>query len=333
MGAENPCGAGTILPRIGKTPYHRRRIPMALAEPTVRGQELGEQLRALREAAGCSLAFTGHRIDASASKICRIESGRVTATPEDVAALLTVYGTTGPRRRALLDLAREAEKRGWWQRHSPDQPSYGRTLQNQEAKASRIVTFETTVIPGLLQTSEYMRELMAGCDDLSEEEAQRCINFRQQRQGLLQERNPPHLIAIIDELVLHRPLGGREAFRRQLLHLLRAAERPNITVLVVPNNGRVHAGLTGPFVLLHKGGRPSVACVEGLTSCLFMEERFELAQYASTVQRLSDRALDEEQSAEFIASLARTNDGSELPDERPGVDPQQLQQHDQVQLR
>lgn len=96
---------------------------MALAEPTVRGQELGEQLRALREAAGCSLTFTGHRIDASASKICRIESGRVTATAEDVAALLTVYGTTGPRRRALLDLAREAEKLVRLNRPAPFRPS------------------------------------------------------------------------------------------------------------------------------------------------------------------------------------------------------------------
>jgi transcriptional regulator with XRE-family HTH domain len=112
---------------------------MALAVPTVRRQKLGEELRALREAAGWSLTTAGQRIDASVSKICPIESGQTTTNPEDVAALLAVYGVTGPQRRELLELAREAKKRGWWQRHLLDYRTCRNTLFHQEARASTII--------------------------------------------------------------------------------------------------------------------------------------------------------------------------------------------------
>lgn len=283
---------------------------MALAHPTVRGQELGEELRALRDAADCSLTVAGRRIDASASKICRIESGQVTATPEDVAALLAVYGVTGPQRRELLELAREAEKRGWWQRHLLDYQTCRNTLFNQEAKASTIINFELALIPGMLQTRAYTRSLMHG---LSEDEAEYRVRIRQERQSLLQAPNPPDFLGLVDELALHRRLGGQEVFQHQLMHLLRATERPNTTLLVIPNDGRSHCGLGGGFLLLRKDGRDSVACTDDLVSSHYFEERAEVDEYASAIQRLSERALDQQNSRELIASLANTDDEVSSP--------------------
>lgn len=305
---------------------------MALADPTVRSQELGEQLSALRAAAGCSLTTAGQRIDASASKICRIENGHTTATPEDVAALLVVYGVTGPHRSELLNLAREAEKRGWWQRYQPEQPAYGRTLLTQESKASSIVTFDTILIPGLLQTSEYTRALMQDCGSVPEEELARHINFRKERQSLLTRRDAPYFVAVIYEPALHSPFGGQGVLQQQLTHLLHMGRRANISVLVVPNDGRVHAGIDGPFMLIRKTGRQSVAFTENMTSCLFIEEPAEVAQYASAIQQLSDQAWDEEQSAKLIANLAQTDERNELRDGQD-LDPQQLQQRHEVHLR
>lgn len=280
---------------------------MALAHPTVRGQELGEELRALRDAADCSLTVAGRRIDASASKICRIESGQVTATPEDVAALLAVYGVTGPQRRELLELAREAEKRGWWQRHLLDYQTCRNTLFNQEAKASTIINVDITVIPGLLQTRDYTRAIIRECGRVSEDDIEELIVVREERQALLRRPNPPNFLALIDELALHRPVGGQDVFRRQLRHLLHAADQPNITALVVPNDGRAHLGLYGGFTVLRKAGRAAVAFAENLVSCHVFEERVEVDEYASAVQRLSDRALDQQESRELIASLANTD--------------------------
>lgn len=299
---------------------------MALAEPTVRGQELGEQLRAPREAVDCSLTVAGQRVDASASTICRIEGDRVTATPKTSPHCSPSTAAPG-HNAANSSTSRGKRRSAVGDTGTPDQSSCGRTLQNQETRATCIVNFENTVIPGLLQTSEHMHELMAGCD-LSDEEAQRYLDFRQQRH--LFSRGATHRTSLRSSMSSPcAGLGGREAFYRRLPHLLRAAERPNITVLVVPNDGRAHAGITGPFILLHKGGRFSVVRAESLTSCLFLEERFEIEQYASAVQRLSKQALSEEQPVELLASLARTGDRSELPDGRQDVDPQQLQQHHQ----
>lgn len=282
---------------------------MALADPTVRGQELGEELRALRETSGWSLTTAGQRIDASASKICRIESGRVTATPEDVAALLAVYGVTGPQRRELLELAREAEKRGWWQRHLLDYQTCRNTLFNQEAKASTIVNFELAVIPGLLQTPGYTRALTRDFEKgASDEEVEARVNFRQQRQARLSQPNPPNFLALIDEMALRRAVGGPEVFQHQLLHLLHAGEHPNITILVVPNDGDVHPGIDGGFIMLRKGGQSSLVYVDNLVSCHYFEEQVEVDEYASAIQRLSDRALDQRESMELIATLANPDD-------------------------
>ena len=286
---------------------------MALADPTVRSQELGDELRKLREQAGHSLTSAGQRIDASASKVCRIENGHITAAPEDVAALLVVYNVTGPHRRELLDLAREAEKRGWWQRFAFEHQRVRRTIFNQECQASTIINFEATVIPGLLQTREYMRAAIGSGGLVDEVEIERRIDFRKERQALLTRRNPPHLLAIIDEFALHRKLGGRDAFQRQLVHLVHSSARDNITILVVPNDGHAHPGITGGFLLLRKAGRAALACTENIASCLYFEEQVEVEQYTSAVQRLSEHALDQQQSIELIATLAHTNDEAGYP--------------------
>lgn len=274
-----------------------------MTEPTVRSQELGDELRTLRVGANCSLREAGRHIDASASKLSRIETGNIGAGTEDVAALLVVYGVTGPKRRELLDLAREAERRGWWQRDRPDFPERQRTLVTLESRADRIVNFETVVVPGLLQTTEYTRAVIADGGDVPSTEVDPRVETRSRRSAVLYGRNPPQLLAIIDEPVLHRPVGGCNVLNRQLWHLLHAAARPNISVRVVPRSVPTHAGLEGAFSLISRSGLVPVVFVENLTSSLFLEERAEVDMYESALARLSETALSEQQSLELIASM------------------------------
>lgn len=189
-----------------------------MSNPTVRGQELGEELRLLRESAGLTLTDAAGRIDASASKLSRIESGLCGALTEDVAALLAVYQVTGTKRRELLTLARESAQRGWWQRNQPDFPQRLRTLISLESKADSIVNFEGMVMPGLLQTGEYARAIMTECGYVPENEVEDRMVTRLRRHSVLLRRHPPHLHALIDELVLHRLVGGRDILRRQMEH-------------------------------------------------------------------------------------------------------------------
>lgn len=277
-------------------------------DPTVRGQELGDELRILREATGFTIVVAAHRIDASASKLSRIETGRRGVSVEDVAALLAVYDVRGTTRRDLLALTREAQSRGWWQRDRPGFAERQRTLISLEAKADHIVNFEGMVIPGLLQTGEYTRAVMVECGYVPADEVEQRMVARLRRHSVLLRQHPPHLTAIIDELALHRAVGGRNVLRRQMDHLVETGQKPNITVRVVPNRGRAHAGIDGSFVVFRRYGFQPVVFVDNLTSSLFFEERDEIDRYESVLRSLSDYALDERESAALIMERAQCLD-------------------------
>ncbi|QUH06116.1 helix-turn-helix domain-containing protein [Saccharopolyspora erythraea] len=273
-------------------------------DPTVRGQQLGDELRTLRETNALSLADAAERIDASASKLSRFETGRRTLPVEDIASLLAVYGVKGTRRRELLALAREAERRGWWQRNHPDFAQRQRTLIALEARAARVINFETTVVPGLLQTGEYTRALMTESQAVPPEAVEQHMITRLNRHKVLLRERPPKLHVLIHELALHQMVGGRDVLRRQLEHLLECSARHNISIRVVANTGG-HVGASGAFTLLQQHEGPSVVFLENLTSSLFVEERHEVDVYRDALRNLAARALCEEQSGELIAEMAR----------------------------
>ncbi|SFB20783.1 Transcriptional regulator, contains XRE-family HTH domain [Amycolatopsis marina] len=281
---------------------------MTEPDPTVRGQELGEALRGLRERAGLSLADAAKRIDASASKLSRLENGKRAAPIEDVAALLAVYGTTGRPRTQLLGLAREVGERGWWQRNRPSFAERQNTLVSLESRALTITNFEGMTVPGLLQTGEYTRSLMIECGHVPENEVEARMVTRLRRHSILRRQSPPGLVAIIDELALHRLIGGPDVLRRQLDHLVELATYPNIELRVVPNDGSAHAGINGAFTVLRRPEGTPVVFLENLTSSLFLEERHEIARYEYATRELLARALDAAQSVRRIAMLARRLD-------------------------
>lgn len=273
-------------------------------DPTVRSQNLGEKLRALRESTSCTLGEAAKRIGASVSKVSRIETGHGTACPEDVASLLVVYGVTGSKRSELLELTREAERRGWWQRNRPEFSEHQRPLVMLESRADHIDTYEATVVPGLLQTPEYTRSIMLECGYIPEDEVDLRTVRRLQRQNILTCRDPVALVAYLDELALHRLVGGgHDVLRHQLTSLIKSAGRPNITIRIVPNDGSAHAGIDGSFMLLRNAESTPVVFAETLTSSLFFEEQREIEQYTSVLRRLADRALDQAQSVELIETL------------------------------
>lgn len=269
---------------------------------TVRAEELGDELRRLRERGDLSLEQAGELIDASATKMSRIENGLREGTTEDVSALLAIYKCVGPRRTELLTLAREVERRGWWQRNKPEFAERQRTLMNLEAKADLIVNFEGMNIPGLLQTGEYTRALMIESGIVPAAEVEDRMITRMRRHAVLLKQQPPRLLAIIDELALHRMIGGPNVLRRQLDHLMEAAGQPNITVRIVPNSGG-HAGANGAFELVRRPGGHKVVFLENLTSSLFLEEAAEIETYETAIRLLLARALDAEESMRLITEL------------------------------
>src|SRR6184192_417707 len=158
--------------------------------PTVRRRRLASELRRLREAADLTIDEVGEKLECSASKISRIETGHVGVTPRDARDMLALYGITGDEKEALVQLAREARKKGWW--HAYNEVFTG-AFVGLESDASSLHTHQALLVPGLLQTEGYIRAVVrATRPDAPEMEVERRVRARLTRQKLLlSEPNPP----------------------------------------------------------------------------------------------------------------------------------------------
>lgn len=284
---------------------------MTTTDTTVRRQELGEALRAWRKEANFTLEEASRVINCSQSKLSRVETGQRSITPVEVSALLAVYKADAKTRDRLLALAGESGEIGWWQRRLTNVADSDHTLITLESTADTIVHLDVTVIPGILQTGEYTRALMHEMEVVPEDEIEDRMRTRLRRNSVLLRRNPPQLLAIIDELALHRLVGGRDVLRRQLDCLVEESRQPNVTLRVLPNEGYTHSGVDGSFIVVRRSGFSPVVLVESLTSSLFLEDRREIDVYESVLRKLLNRALNEEESVAMMADLAKRLDTEE----------------------
>ena len=164
--------------------------------PTALRIALGSQLRRLREAHGITCEAAGRVIRASASKISRVEHGRVSMKQRDLADLLTLYGVTGEAERAdVLRLAREAARPGWWHQYGEILPGWFEFYIGLESAASRIRTYEMQFVPGLLQTPEYARAVIRGGHPAAPaDEIARRVSLRMKRQQILSRPDGPRTV-------------------------------------------------------------------------------------------------------------------------------------------
>lgn len=270
-------------------------------EPTVRRQELGGALRALRRNACFSLEQASQVINVSQSKLSRVETGRRNASIEEIASLLGLYRADHAKRSRVLALAREVDEVGWLQSHRPEGMPRHQTLLTLASEADRIFQFDPVVVPGLLQTGEYKAAILDGTAAASAKQIDDCAALQLQRQSVLTRKEPPRLLALLDESVLHRPVGGRNVLRRQLEHLQKLSTESNCTIRVVPRGESITCGA---FALLRLSDRSPVVLIENLTCSLFLEQPHDVEAYDGVVQSLDEHALDEAASLELISSVA-----------------------------
>jgi transcriptional regulator with XRE-family HTH domain len=282
-------------------------------------RRLGAEFRRLREAAGKTLDDAAARLECSATKVSRIESGQVSVRPLDGREMLDLYGVTGARQEALLTLVREARKDGWWHAYGDVIPDGYEFFVGLEDEAATICDYQPFLIPGLLQTEDYMRALMS-VSGIGPDRADRRIALRLQRQSILTGENPPHLHVVIEEAVLHRPVGGAETLRAQLAHLVAAAARPNITLQVVLTKVGMHPAEGHPFILLGFPNplEPKVVCTEHINEAILIDDVDKLGRFLVAFDSLRGVALPPAKSVELISSLldeqGDPNDAGELDD-------------------
>ncbi|HZE31520.1 MAG TPA: helix-turn-helix transcriptional regulator [Actinoallomurus sp.] len=279
------------------------------SRPTVRRRIVGAQLRRLREASGVSRREAGASIGVGESKLGRIETGRVGLEEHEVKQLLELYGIHDPQERdGLLALAREANRPGWLQAFSGAMPAWFRPYVDLEEAAQVIRTYEVQFIPGLLQTEEYARAVVAhGLSEPPEEEVARRVELRLRRQRILTASNPTRLWAVIDEAALWRPIGGSEVSRAQLRALLDAARLQNITVQVMPFRVGGHAGEAGAFTILRfpEPELHDIAYLEQLTGAMYLERDDDMDHYGAAMERLCVQSASPEESMDLISKIIR----------------------------
>jgi transcriptional regulator with XRE-family HTH domain len=275
--------------------------------PSVRGRQLAAQLRRLREAATLTGDDVAARVGWSPSKVSRIETGQTTITANDLRRLLDLYGVSGSQRDLLGELGRNAQQRGWWDAYSDTLRPEVATLIALEADAESVRWYAPTVLPGLLQTEQYAREVIGSSLLIAPPgRIERRVQVRVTSQDVLTRDQPLEVAVVLDEAVLRRPVGGPEVLTEQLLHLLEVAEQPNIVLQVLPFSAGSHPAMTGGFAILKfpEFLAADVVYVENMTSDLFVESEADVYRYGLAFDRLSSQALAEDESAAFIAEAA-----------------------------
>jgi transcriptional regulator with XRE-family HTH domain len=274
----------------------------AVDSPTFVRFQLGAQLRRLRDEARVPTERAADVIEVSASTLRRIESGRVGIKSPALTALLDEYGVTDAElRETLLSMAREGKRRGWWAKFG-DLPQAYRQYIGLESAADQMQNFETIVVPGLLQTEAYARAMT--CSDAfkpTPEWIEKRVTVRMERQKLIRQGRLK-LIAVLDEAVLHRQIGGVRVMRDQLTALLDAAEQWNVTLQVIPFREGAYASMLSSFAILNFPDHPGVVYIEGLTGDLYAEGA-DVERCTTVFNDLRSSALSPSESAAIIRQI------------------------------
>ncbi|MET7297448.1 helix-turn-helix transcriptional regulator [Embleya sp. NPDC005575] len=276
--------------------------------PTVRRRRLGTELRRLRNDAGMTLDQVAEHMSWDATKVSRVENATRNVRPPDVGRLLRIFGVDDPELCAALEaLARDAGKRGWWQTYGGVLASTYADYISLESDAESLRTYEPSLIPGLLQTAAYAREIVAGTTTRrTPQEVSALVDVRRARQAILTAPDRPlELWAIVSETALRQRFAVRpETMREQLQKLLDTWELPNVTIQVMPMEATVHPGCAGGFkIVSFPGPVPDVVSLENLIGATYVEGTDDVAAFGKAFERIRSTALSEEDSLALITEL------------------------------
>ncbi|MFF3323776.1 helix-turn-helix domain-containing protein [Streptomyces sp. NPDC002889] len=277
--------------------------------PTVGQVVLGKRLQDLRERAGLKREEAAKVLRVAPGTIRRMETAEVALKIPYVQLLLAAYGIADEEARGFLELAEEANKPGWWQRFHDVLPGWFSMYVSLEGAASLIRAYEPQFVPGLLQTEDYARAIMLGgaIGHTEEEEIERHVALRMERQNLLTRPDAPRFWVIVDETVLRRPVGGAGVMKAQIDKLLEGAELPHVTLQMAEFRTGHHPGTYGPFVLFRFAvpELPDMVYSEYLTGAVYLDARPEVATHLEVMDRMAAQAATAHRTKEILRDLRK----------------------------
>jgi transcriptional regulator with XRE-family HTH domain len=282
--------------------------------PTVRRRRLAAELREIREHKGKSGDTVAAALKWSPSKISRYERARTGLQPREVERLLDYYGITGARRDLLLALAQDAAQKGWWEDYADGLTADYLQFIGLEHEASSIAIWHVDVVTGLLQTEGYARHIISSysrVEPIAPAMIERNVRVRMRRQQVLDRDPRLDLSVVLDESVLRRRVGGDSVMYEQLQRLAKEAERPNLTLQILPLDAQ-HTVFGESFVIFRFGPDDDamlhdVVSAEHLRSGFSVEGERETYLHRIAFQMLADAALDPASSKALILETAQAH--------------------------
>lgn len=270
------------------------------AKTNPRARVLGAELRQLREDAGLGVRELGRRLGVGHTTIWRYESGVKPPSPEDTASLLTALGVTGAEKERIVKMSRTVLEPNWLTSGVPGIREELSALIEFERTATRITDVQILVFPGMLQTREYMRAVMA---TLSPDLVETRVAFRLSRREVLDKEDGLHLVALVAEAALHERIGGPEVMADQLRHLVKMSERDNVTIQILPS-GAVswHPAHAGAFILFEFDDQRPIVHLEHFRTSAFLRNVKDVNDYCEAADSLRQVAMSPEESRALIVS-------------------------------
>jgi len=283
---------------------------IAPGSPTVRRRRLAAELRGIREDKGKSGDAVAAALKWSPSKISRYERARTGLRPREVERLLDYYQITGSHRELLLRLAEDATQKGWWEEFTDSLSEDYQQFIGLEHEAASMSIWHVDVVPGLLQTEDYARHIISSysrVEPIPPAMIERLVRVRMRRQQVL-NHDGLQLSVVLDESVLKRRIGDDTGMYDQLRRLAREAERPNLTLQILPLNAR-HVIFGESFAIFGFGYdseamMQDVVITEQLKNSFILEGERETYLHRIAFQMLANASLDPVTSRELILDTA-----------------------------
>lgn len=255
--------------------------------------QFAEELRAARAKAGLSREELGAKINYSGSLIGMIENKNRSPSLDFARGCDEFFDMPGTFERMQVRVRAEPL------------PEWFRPFAIHEAKATALYNFQLAIVPGLLQTPAYARALLSKRMGMSEEESERLVQARLERQAILDRAEPPMFWAVTDEAVLRRPVGGPEVMHAQVEHMIEMGRRPNVMIQVIPQDVGVHDGLNGSFVIAESADAPSIVYLETAMTGFTIEHPEHVAVVRLAYETLRAEALSPAASLALMEEIAQ----------------------------
>jgi transcriptional regulator with XRE-family HTH domain len=277
--------------------------------PLLQRRRLRTELRTARLNKELTQEQVAKAMEWSLSKMNRIEKAKTGISTNDLKALLPLYGITDKKRtQELLDLARAARQPGWWRQYSDVAPGRLLELIDFESAASVVHQFETTFVPGVLQTEEYAREVLQVFHggESSDEKVAALVDIRTRLRHELTNENAPVRSFVLDESVIHRPVGSPSIMSQQLAHLIDVAKLPNVTIQVVPFTAGLHPGMGGAFEVVEFDDTDdeNIVYFEDQRGDFISEDSGEAGRYLKAFHLIEEKSLAPADSVALLRKAA-----------------------------